>query len=82
MLFRSNISFGLPIVKSVKKLAQKPLDVHLMIVQPERYIEAFAKAGADILTVHYEACTHLHRTVQEIKAHGMKAGVSVNPTHL
>ena len=78
-VFVPNISFGLPIVKSVKKLAQKPLDVHLMIVQPERYIEAFAKAGADVLTVHYEACTHLHRTVQEIKAHGMKAGVSVNP---
>lgn len=78
-VFVPNISFGLPIVKHVKKLAQKPLDVHLMIVQPERYIDAFKKAGADILTVHYEACTHLHRTIQEIKDAGMKAGVSVNP---
>ena len=78
-VFVPNISFGLPVVKSVKKLAQKPLDVHLMIVQPERYITAFKNAGADILTVHYEACTHLHRTIQEIKAAGMKAGVSVNP---
>ena len=78
-VFVPNISFGLPVVKSVKKLAQKPLDVHLMIVQPERYITAFKNAGADILTVHYEACTHLHRTMQEIKAAGMKAGVSVNP---
>jgi len=59
--------------------AQKPLDVHLMIVQPERYIEEFQKAGANILTVHYEACTHLHRTIQQIKATGMKAGVSLNP---
>ncbi len=78
-VFVPNISFGLPVVKSVKKLAQKPLDVHLMIVQPERYIDAFKKAGADILTVHYEACTHLHRTIQEIKNAGMKAGVSINP---
>ncbi|MBO4615493.1 MAG: ribulose-phosphate 3-epimerase [Bacteroidales bacterium] len=78
-VFVPNISFGLPVVKSVKKLAQKPLDVHLMIVQPERYITAFKNAGTDILTVHYEACTHLHRTIQEIKAAGMKAGVSVNP---
>lgn len=60
-------------------MATKPLDVHLMIVQPERYIEAFHKAGADILTVHYEACTHLHRTIQQIKQQGMKAGVSLNP---
>lgn len=60
-------------------MATKPLDVHLMIVQPERYVEAFHKAGADILTVHYEACTHLHRTIQQIKAQGMKAGVSLNP---
>lgn len=78
-VFVPNISFGMPIVKSVKKLATKPLDVHLMIVQPERYIQAFKNAGADYLTVHYEACTHLHRTIQEIKAAGMKAGVSVNP---
>ena len=60
-------------------MATKPLDVHLMIVQPERYVEAFHKAGADILTVHYETCTHLHRTIQQIKAQGMKAGVSLNP---
>ena len=60
-------------------MATKPLDVHLMIVQPERYVEAFHKAGADILTIHYEACTHLHRTIQQIKAQGMKAGVSLNP---
>ena len=78
-VFVPNISFGIPIVKSVKRLAQKPLDVHLMIVQPERYITTFRNAGADILTVHYEACTHLHRTIQEIKSNGMKAGVSINP---
>jgi len=78
-VFVPNISFGIPIVKSVKRLAQKPLDVHLMIVQPERYITTFHNAGADILTVHYEACTHLHRTIQEIKSNGMKAGVSINP---
>jgi len=74
-----NISYGLPIVSQIKKMATKPLDVHLMIVQPERYVDAFHKAGADILTVHYEACTHLHRTIQQIKAAGMKAGVSLNP---
>ena len=74
-----NISYGLPVVAQIKKAAQKPLDVHLMIVQPERYVEAFQKAGADILTVHYEACTHLHRTIQQIKALGIKAGVSLNP---
>lgn len=78
-VFVPNISFGFPIVKHIKKLAKKPLDVHLMIVQPERYITEWQKAGADILTVHYEACTHLHRTVQEIKNAGMKAGVSINP---
>ncbi len=78
-VFVPNISFGFPIVKHIKKLAKKPLDVHLMIVQPERYINEWQKAGADILTVHYEACTHLHRTVQEIKNAGMKAGVSLNP---
>lgn len=78
-VFVPNISYGLPVVSQIKKAAEKPLDVHLMIVQPERYVEAFHKAGADILTVHYEACTHLHRTIQQIKAQGMKAGVSLNP---
>ncbi len=78
-VFVPNISYGLPVVSHIKKMATKPLDVHLMIVQPERYVEAFHKAGADILTVHYEACTHLHRTIQQIKAQGMKAGVSLNP---
>ncbi len=78
-VFVPNISFGFPVVNHIKKLAKKPLDVHLMIIQPERYIQEWQKAGADILTVHYEACTHLHRTVQEIKNAGMKAGVSLNP---
>lgn len=78
-VFVPNISYGFPVVSQIKKMATKPLDVHLMIVQPERYVEAFHKAGADILTVHYEACTHLHRTIQQIKAQGMKAGVSLNP---
>ena len=78
-VFVPNISYGLPVVSQIKKMATKPLDVHLMIVQPERYVEASHKAGADILTVHYEACTHLHRTIQQIKAQGMKAGVSLNP---
>ena len=78
-VFVPNISYGLPVVSQIKKMATKPLDMHLMIVQPERYVEAFHKAGADILTVHYEACTHLHRTIQQIKAQGMKAGVSLNP---
>ena len=78
-VFVPNISYGLPVVSQIKKIATKPLDVHLMIVQPERYLEAFHKAGADILTVHYETCTHLHRTIQQIKSQGMKAGVSLNP---
>ena len=78
-VFVPNISYGLPVVSQIKKMATKPLDVHLMIVQPERYVEAFHKAGADILPVHYEACTHLHRTIQQIIAQGMKAGVSLNP---
>lgn len=78
-VFVPNISYGFPIISAIKKKAEKPLDVHLMIVDPDRYIEEFKKAGADILTVHYEACTHLHRTVQNIKSHGMKAGVSLNP---
>ncbi|NLA24749.1 MAG: ribulose-phosphate 3-epimerase [Bacteroidales bacterium] len=78
-VFVPNLSFGLPVVKAIKSEAKKPLDVHLMIVSPEKYISAFKLAGVDILTVHAEACTHLHRTVQEIKATGMKAGVSINP---
>lgn len=78
-VFVPNISFGMPVIKALKKHAMKPLDVHLMIVEPDRYIKDFKEVGADILTVHYEACTHLHRTVQAIKAEGMKAGVSINP---
>jgi len=78
-VFVPNISFGFPILKSVKKLSKKPLDVHLMIVNPDRYIEEFAKAGADIITVHYEACVHLHRTLQGIRSLGIKAGVAINP---
>jgi ribulose-phosphate 3-epimerase len=78
-VFVPNISYGIPVIKAVKKHAKKPLDVHLMIVDPDRYVEDFKKAGADILTVHYEACKHLHRTVQNIKLNGMKAGVSLNP---
>ncbi len=78
-VFVPNISYGIPVIKAVKKHAKKPLDVHLMIVDPDRYIHDFQKAGADILTVHYEACNHLHRTVQNIKSKGMKAGVSLNP---
>jgi ribulose-phosphate 3-epimerase len=78
-VFVPNISFGFPVLKALKQHAQKPLDVHLMIVQPERYIKEFRAAGADILSVHYEASTHLHRTLQAIKAEGMKAGVALNP---
>lgn len=78
-VFVPNISYGLPIVEQINKIATKPLDVHLMIIDPDRYVEAFKNAGADILTVHYEACTHLHRTLQNIHSHGMKAGVSLNP---
>lgn len=78
-VFVPNISYGMPVISQIKKKAGKPLDTHLMIVQPERYISVFQKIGADILTVHYEACTHLHRTIQEIKAGGMKAGVALNP---
>ncbi len=77
--FVPNLSFGLPSVKAVAKHATKPLDVHLMIVNPDKYITAFKEAGATYLTVHYEACTHLHRTIQAIKAEGMKAGVALNP---
>ncbi|MFC2096673.1 ribulose-phosphate 3-epimerase [Bacteroidota bacterium] len=78
-VFVPNISYGIPVIKAIKKYAKKPLDAHLMIIDPDRYIEDFQKAGADILTVHYEACNHLHRTVQNIKSKGMKAGVSLNP---
>ena len=78
-VFVPNISFGMPVISAIKKIAQKTMDVHLMIVEPDRFISVFKKVGADILTVHYEACPHLHRTVQAIKAEGMKAGVSLNP---
>ncbi len=78
-VFVPNISFGMPVLEAISKHAKKTIDVHLMIVQPERYIKTFAKLGADILTVHYEASTHLHRTLQEIKGEGMKAGVAINP---
>ncbi len=78
-VFVPNISFGFPVVKAIKKHAKKPLDVHVMIVNPDQYVEEFKNAGADILTVHYEACPHLHRTIQLIKSHGMKAGVALNP---
>ncbi len=81
--FVPNISFGQEIVATMARLSTKPLDVHLMIVNPDRYIADFKKSGASILTVHAEACTHLHRTIQAIKAEGMKAGVALNPhTHI
>ena len=78
-VFVPNISFGIPVVSAIKKHSKKPLDVHLMIVDPDRFVENFQKAGADILTVHYEACTHLHRVVSHIKSMGMNAGVAINP---
>ena len=78
-VFVPNISFGIPVIKQVKKIAEKPLDVHLMIVDPDKFIADFAAAGASYLTVHYEACNHLHRTVSQIKANGMKASVCLNP---
>ncbi len=78
-VFVPNLSIGTPVIKAIKKIARKPLDVHLMMVDPGRYISHFKNLGADILTVHYEACTHLHRTVQQIREQGMKAGVSLNP---
>jgi ribulose-phosphate 3-epimerase len=78
-VFVPNISFGMPVIKAIKKHAKKTMDVHLMIVDPDRYIKTFKEVGADILTVHYEACTHLHRTLQAIKAEGMQAGVALNP---
>ncbi len=78
-LFVPNISFGMPVVESISKIASKPLDVHLMIMDPDRYIEIFSNLGTKILTVHYEACDHLHRSIQKIKDYGMKAGVALNP---
>lgn len=77
--FVPNISFGLPVIAQISKVAQKPCDVHLMILEPERYAEAFKAAGADHLSVHIEACPHLHRNIQQIRSLGMKAGVAVNP---
>lgn len=78
-VFVPNISFGMPVLDAINKHAKKTIDVHLMIVDPDRYISTFKKLGADVLTIHYEACTHLHRTLQAIKAEGMKAGVALNP---
>jgi ribulose-phosphate 3-epimerase len=78
-VFVPNISFGIPVTEAIQKYATKPLDVHLMIVNPELYLDAFRKAGANIISVHYEACTHLHRTVQAIHNLGAKAGVAINP---
>ncbi len=77
--FVPNISFGMFIIKQIKAIAKKPLDVHLMILEPEKYIEQFAEAGADVITVHYEACPHIHRTIAQIQATGAKAGVAINP---
>lgn len=78
-VFVPNISYGMPLVKAIRTMAEKPLDVHLMIVQPERYVERFKEMGADLLTVHWEACTHLHRTIYQIKNADMLAGVALNP---
>lgn len=78
-VFVPNISMGLPVVEAIKRHARKPIDVHLMIVEPERYVEAFYKAGAEVISVHVEACNHLHRNIQQIKSLGCKAGVAVNP---
>ncbi|MDX5478401.1 MAG: ribulose-phosphate 3-epimerase, partial [Cyclobacteriaceae bacterium] len=78
-VFVPNISFGIPVTEAIKKHATKPLDVHLMIVNPDQYLEAFRNAGAEIISVHYEACPHLHRTLQVIKSLGCKAGVAINP---
>jgi ribulose-phosphate 3-epimerase len=78
-LFVPNISIGIPVIKAIKRHAKRPLDVHLMIVSPDNYLQAFKDAGADSLSVHYEACTHLHRTVHAIRDLGMKAGVAINP---
>ncbi len=78
-VFVPNISFGFPVMKAIKKHARKPLDVHLMIVEPDKYLAAFADAGAAIISVHYEACTHLHRTIQHLRQLGVLAGVAINP---
>ncbi len=78
-VFVPNISFGFPVIKAIKKYARKPLDVHLMIVEPDKYLPAFADAGAAIISVHYEACTHLHRTIQSMRQLGVLAGVAINP---
>lgn len=78
-VFVPNISFGMPVLKAISRHAKKTIDVHLMIVDPDRYIQTFSKLGANVLTVHYEACTHLHRTLQAIKSEGMLAGVALNP---
>lgn len=78
-VFVPNISFGFPVIEAIAKHASKPLDVHIMIVNPDQYVAEFARVGTSILTVHYEACTHLHRTIQLIHSHGMKAGVALNP---
>ena len=78
-VFVPNISFGMPVLEAITKHAKKTIDVHLMIIDPDRYIQTFADLGANVLTVHYEACNHLHRTLQAIKAAGMKAGVAINP---
>ena len=78
-VFVPNISFGIPVIKSIRKYTKKPLDIHLMIIDPDRYVKTFVDIGADVLTVHYEACNHLHRTIQKIKSLGKNAGVSLNP---
>ena len=78
-LFVPNISFGIPVVKAIKKHTQKPLDIHLMIEKPDRYIQEFKEAGANILTIHFEACNHLHRTIETIKNENMQAGIAINP---
>jgi ribulose-phosphate 3-epimerase len=78
-LFVPNITIGFPVISQISKVSLKPLDVHLMIVKPERYIKEFCEAGSKIITVHYEACSHLHRTIEQIKSFGIKAGVSINP---
>lgn len=78
-VFVPNISFGFPVIKAIKKYATKPLDVHLMIVEPDKYLAAFADAGAAVISVHYEACTHLHRTIQNLRQLGVLAGVAINP---
>lgn len=78
-VFVPNLSMGIPVIKAMRKLSAKTFDVHLMIVEPDKYVDAFKSAGAEILSVHYEACTHLHRTLQKIKAAGMKAGIAINP---